>query len=74
MTTQYDDNRGDFDDRDEWSDDDEWDDDDYDEFIEREFPDASGTSGGSGTSLPAIWKWTAWTLLAVIFVFWAWLG
>lgn len=56
----------------DWGDTGEWDDDDYEEFLEREFPDASERGARSGTSTPAIWKWTAWTLLALILVFWVW--
>lgn len=54
---------------DQWHDTDEWDDDDYDEFIQREFPDRSTPSGG----LPAVWKWTAWTLLMLIVLAWVFL-
>jgi hypothetical protein len=57
-------------DSDEWDDCDQWDNDDYDEFVEREFPDSSSPQ----SSLPAIWKWTAWTLLAMIVLFWALAG
>lgn len=51
----------------DWEDTDEWDDDDYDEFIQQEFPDVSHPRRG----LPAIWKWTAWTLLLLIAIIWA---
>lgn len=51
----------------DWDDTDEWDDDDYDEFIQQEFSNASSHRPG----LPAMWKWTAWTLLLVIALIWA---
>lgn len=50
-----------------WDETDEWDDDDYDEFIQEEFPDRSSRRPG----LPAVWKWTAWTLLLLIALIWA---
>ncbi|TWU17006.1 hypothetical protein [Allorhodopirellula heiligendammensis] len=51
----------------DWDDTDDWDDDDYDEFIQNEFPETTN----SNNHLPAIWKWTAWTLLLMIALFWA---
>ncbi len=50
----------------DWDDTDEWDDDDYDQFVQREFPDFDARTSG----LPAIWKWTAWTLLLLIALIW----
>ncbi|MBB3207258.1 hypothetical protein FHS27_003077 [Rhodopirellula rubra] len=51
----------------EWQDASDWDDEDYDEFLQREFPDSAGRRG---TGLPAIWRWTAWILLAIAALLW----
>lgn len=56
----------------DWGDTDGWDDDDYDEFIEREFPGESERRRSSPGGVSAIWKWTAWLLLAAIVFFWVW--
>ncbi|MCM2370572.1 hypothetical protein [Aporhodopirellula aestuarii] len=52
----------------EWQDANDWDDEDYDDFLQREFPQ---TSGRRSSGLPAIWRWTAWVVLAMIVIFWA---
>ncbi|SMP38780.1 hypothetical protein SAMN06265222_101188 [Neorhodopirellula lusitana] len=70
MNTDFDDDEFEEEDSDLAGDEDYDDEEDYQDFLRREFPDqyAGGSSGGN--SLPSLWKWTTWGMLALLAIFW----